>query len=204
MMMMMIPGGSRILSEVNQPVLPFCSRLSLVRRCRGLTPLVRCQMKFHSRGDGHLCPRGFGIWLTRRGRWKLSVCGGLTRVLRGPWRRYGLWVWLCSGLGMDTLQTPDDGFFPVESGGVWEVHGMMVIRPIQNNDFRVSSSYGQKTHTGPQWVSRCGAHSSFACLGPHEGLLWATHCGFAHRKPTRAPSGLAHPGPIAVLPIWPP
>ncbi|KAG1955374.1 hypothetical protein F2P79_008466 [Pimephales promelas] len=61
-----------------------------------------------------------------------------------------------------------------------------------------------KTHTGSQWVSPCGAHSSFAHLGPHEGLLWATHCGFAHRKPTRARSGLAHAGPIADLPIWAP
>ncbi|KAG1933868.1 gag-pol fusion protein [Pimephales promelas] len=61
-----------------------------------------------------------------------------------------------------------------------------------------------KTHKGPQWVSPCGAHGRFAHLGPHEGLLWATHCGFAHRKPTRARSGLAHAGPIADLPIWAP
>lgn len=40
------------------------------------------------------------------------------------------------------------------------------------------------THMGPLWVSPLRADCSFAFLGPHEGFLWATHCGLVHRKPT--------------------
>ncbi len=36
-----------------------------------------------------------------------------------------------SGSGPDTLQTPEDPFPPAQSSGVWEVHGAMVVAPIQ-------------------------------------------------------------------------
>ncbi len=48
------------------------------------------------------------------------------------------WRWACgnrerqragSGSGPDSPQTPEDTFPPTQSGGVWEVHGTVVVGP---------------------------------------------------------------------------
>lgn len=59
---------------------------------------------------------------------EVSVNGGLELMLHAAGRWWaGLWVRLCSGTDVDTLQTPDDRFPPTQSSGVWEVYGAVVI-----------------------------------------------------------------------------
>lgn len=58
-----------------------------------------------------------------------SVCGGHSWVLLGCWWWFGLWVQLYSEPGSNTLQTPDDSFPPIQSGGAWEVNILVKCGP---------------------------------------------------------------------------
>ncbi len=53
------------------------------------------------------------------------VDGGLEGAMDGD----GLVLAWWAGSGSDTSQTPEDPFSPTQSGGVWKVHGTMVVGP---------------------------------------------------------------------------
>lgn len=46
-------------------------------------------------------------------------------------------VWLCSRSRQDSLQTTDDSLSPIQSGGVWEVDGVVNVAPIRNKVLRL-------------------------------------------------------------------
>ncbi len=65
-------------------------------------------------------------WRAWNGRGRRRACMG------NGWQT---WWRAGSGLGLDTLQTPEDPFPPAQSCGVWEVHGVIVVGPDPEQRF---------------------------------------------------------------------
>ncbi len=80
--------------------------------------------------------------------------------------------WRDSGSGSETLQIPDDRLLPIEVGGVWEFHWLVVSDPEPeqcNEDLSIETAGEGKQHECPREDKRIVAQAMnlarYPCLG---------------------------------------